>query len=499
MSNKPGRNELCHCGSGKKYKKCCLAADVSVGVRTIAADDSKWYKLRCTEGRLMDNHLVPYATHVLPDAVVKTALEEFMQKELPKDLDQELVFEYFFLPWCLFNWIPVDDFGIKDFDGQETLAENYLRLNRDRLTSKERLFIETIIHSYYSFYCVLDVELDKSLTVKDILLETTHIVKERQGTHQLTRGSVVYGRILTMEDQSIFVGMAPFRMNPDVLHGLIDFRQALVKENGGRALSGEVLRNDFDLILLDHYFDLIINAFNKPFPTFMNTDGEPIVFIKSSFKLMMDPEDALGRLLLLTLGAKLDDLLEEAERDESGNVTKVEFCWLKDENGRGKIGDNTILGYILIEKDTLTLDTNSRERAKLGEELLTKYLGDKISLQTSTMETPEQKARALEESGDVDEDGDDDDDDDEDSCEISEESPEMDAMIKDMVDEHWKNWFDEPIPLLGDKTPRQAAKTKEGKEKLEALLMEYDYRDRGSDNPYKPDIEYLREELHLDS
>ena len=27
MSNKPGRNDPCHCGSGKKYKKCCLRAD----------------------------------------------------------------------------------------------------------------------------------------------------------------------------------------------------------------------------------------------------------------------------------------------------------------------------------------------------------------------------------------------------------------------------------------------------------------------------------------
>lgn len=24
---KPGRNESCHCGSGEKYKRCCLSAD----------------------------------------------------------------------------------------------------------------------------------------------------------------------------------------------------------------------------------------------------------------------------------------------------------------------------------------------------------------------------------------------------------------------------------------------------------------------------------------
>ena len=30
---KPGRNDLCHCGSGRKYKKCCEATERDGGVR----------------------------------------------------------------------------------------------------------------------------------------------------------------------------------------------------------------------------------------------------------------------------------------------------------------------------------------------------------------------------------------------------------------------------------------------------------------------------------
>lgn len=29
MANKPDRNDLCHCGSGKKYKNCCIDKDPS--------------------------------------------------------------------------------------------------------------------------------------------------------------------------------------------------------------------------------------------------------------------------------------------------------------------------------------------------------------------------------------------------------------------------------------------------------------------------------------
>ena len=32
-----GRNEPCHCGSGKKYRKCCLAADEEAALHPRAA------------------------------------------------------------------------------------------------------------------------------------------------------------------------------------------------------------------------------------------------------------------------------------------------------------------------------------------------------------------------------------------------------------------------------------------------------------------------------
>ena len=40
---KPGRNDLCPCGSGKKYKQCCLAHD-SASVVDLA--DRTWRQMR---------------------------------------------------------------------------------------------------------------------------------------------------------------------------------------------------------------------------------------------------------------------------------------------------------------------------------------------------------------------------------------------------------------------------------------------------------------------
>ncbi len=36
MSALPGRNEPCHCGSGSKYKKCCLEKDDTARVAAAA-------------------------------------------------------------------------------------------------------------------------------------------------------------------------------------------------------------------------------------------------------------------------------------------------------------------------------------------------------------------------------------------------------------------------------------------------------------------------------
>ena len=41
-----------------------------------------------------------------------------------------------------------------------------------------------------------------------------------------------------------------------------------------------------------------------------------------------------------------------------------------------------------------------------------------------------------------------------------------------MISQDWEEWIDQPIPFLGGKTPREAVKSPEGKESVEALLLD---------------------------
>jgi hypothetical protein len=226
--------------------------------------------------------------------------------------------------------------------------------------------------------------------------------------------------------------------------------------------------------------------FDSPTPTLMNTDNELVVFTESIFKLTITPEEAVTNLLPMTFDVELSDLIEEAEKDKSGEIKKIQFSWMKKGNKKNKTWSNTILGEITIEKSRLILETNSRERAELGKNLLEKYLGNNVCLQRISEESQEQRIKALSK----------------DKSRRELELPESDEMrqaIETMAKSYWKNWFSESIPALDNKTPRQSAKTKGGRERLEALLLEYERNDmdKDSNDPFRADIDYLRNELGI--
>jgi tetratricopeptide (TPR) repeat protein len=65
---KPGRNDPCHCGSGNKYKKCCLAKDEAAGRQRMAEAQVRRGD-RAAERRLQVQELKAAMAARLADAV----------------------------------------------------------------------------------------------------------------------------------------------------------------------------------------------------------------------------------------------------------------------------------------------------------------------------------------------------------------------------------------------------------------------------------------------
>src|SRR5260370_16799463 len=98
-------------------------------------------------------------------------------------------------------------------------------------------------------------------------------------------------------------------------------------------------------------------------PRFTNTDDEPLLFHTLTFRVG-SVALAFQALAPLAVGFVREEVLEHAERDESGELLSVEFDWLKRGNRKMKTWENTILGSIKISGGSLVAEVNSAERAR---------------------------------------------------------------------------------------------------------------------------------------
>ncbi len=455
---------------------------------SVTTLDFEWKSIRQTEGSVVDKHLLPYIFDVLPPDIFKSALEDFLPEALPEALDEEHFLSQFGMPWILFNWVAEEPFEGVDFDAQQTIAMNYYQRYQQKLNSKEKQFIQAMNSTYYSFYSIVAVEFEKTITIKDLLLDKTHTIKEKQGTHYLKKGDIVFSRILEIENQVIFVGMAPLVIPARGHIELVDFKNWLIAENDDNPITTAALSREFDWDVLEYFFEIVDTLYHPKIPTLLNTDGDFLVFSKSQFKLEMPIEEALRRLLPMTLSKDYDDIYNTAKKSKHSQKTRIEFPWLKKGNKKHKDWENTVLGQIIIEKNKLILETNSEKRTEKGKKLLLKYLGNNIHFQNTLLETPEQKlASSPEDKGHP--------------AMIPEDIlPEIYEHMTAMAKNYWEGWFDEPIPALDNQTPKQASQSQAGREKLEALLTYYEYVDNqrpDSQQSLKADVQFLRKHLNL--
>ena len=450
--------------------------------------DFAWKNIRQTEGSVVDKHLLPYIFDVLPPEVFKTALQDFLPESLPEALSEEHFLNQFGMPWILFNWIAEEPFDDVDFDPAQTIAMNYYQRYQQKLNRAEKQFIQTMNSTYYSFYSILAVEPEKTITIKDLLLDKVHVIKEKQGTQYLKKGDIVFSRVLEIEDQSIFVGMAPMVIPAKGHIELVDFKNWLISENDNHHLTDESLSREFDWDVLDYFFEIVETLYNPTIPTLLNTDGDFLVFSKSQFKLEMPIEEALRRLLPMTLSKDYDEFYKTAQKSKDRQIKRIQFPWLKKGNKKHKDWENTVLGQVIIEKGKLILETNSEKRTEKGKKLLLKYLGNNIQFQNTLLETPEQKLASMPEN--------------EEPSDLIPQNmlPEIQGHMKVMAQNYWEGWFDEPIPALDNQTPIQATQSQSGREKLAALLTYYEYIDSqrpDSQQHLKVDVNFLRKRLNL--
>ena len=122
--------------------------------------------------------------------------------------------------------------------------------------------------------------------------------------------------------------------------------------------------------------------------------------------------------------------------------------------GHGSLDDGaTVLGTIELADGAVIFSTNSQQRAQRGQELLTPLLGGLVRAPLTKMETAAQAMASPRQRR---------------AADTKNELPTdlRAGIVRATLDKHYRETLDQPVGMLGDISPRAAARTKKGREKV---------------------------------
>ena len=453
---KIGRNDPCPCGSGKKYKKCCLN-------KAKPPVDLLWRRLGEAHDRLVDK-LMTYAQKIFgePAQAMAMVMDEFFawpETGLPQD--QIVDHMQFFVPWFVFNWIydPSDAEVKLDVPPLQTVAEIYAKERGPRLDKLQRRLIDETSGRPFSFFEVTSCQQGEGYRLKDIFQGIEMDVVEKQGSENARPGDILLARIVQIDHVAMLVGCGSILIPPNFKPAIINLRSEMLKEY--RHITPDVLK-DFDIEIRELYFDIYESLFQPP--QLCNTDGDPLLFHILHYDID-DAEKAFQHLCSLSVIEDEKTLRSSATMDDKGRVIKAEISWCREGHKGSSALDNTILGRIIINNRKLTIEVNSEARAKAIRKEVKTRLGKYARYKTTEIQSPESmpdrdkiaEGRNLGKEMGHDE---------------LMQIPEVRDKMANVLTAHWDGWVDKKIPALGGITPRQAVKTSDGRESVEALLLD---------------------------
>jgi hypothetical protein len=471
----PGRNDPCPCGSGRKYKHCCLrAADAEDGVRA---------RLRTTEGVLVPA-LFAYADDAFGDEFFDEAWEEFFVWEaVPDRVEDCREFGTTFDPFFAFSFVPnAAASELPEGWPTEPLALHFLHHEVESCPEFQREFIEQACLSHPSFFVVESAAPGRALDLKDILTGRRFRVLEQSASRTLRPGDLAFTRVVTAGGGSIMIGASPWVIPPSWHLNVIEFRDRVRPR-------GLMTREDlfeYDIEIRGLYHQIVDALVNPKLPELRNTDGDPIEMTTMTYELLVPAAEAFTRLRpLATIGEEAH--IDGETYDAAGAIVAAELTWIKAGNRQHKAWDNTILGNLRLDGSRLVVEVNSaRRRDRIAKEIA-KRLGSKATLveTKATDVRKELEKRRAGRTGPAP------------AAPERERTPELEAIEAELARKHWEAWIDAKVPALGNRTPRQAAKTTRGRERLEALLCDYERSAERGPSALRVDVGELRRRLGL--
>lgn len=248
-----GRNDPCHCGSGKKYKHCHLDEDLKPDPETV-------YLQKHLE--FIDGLMVKVHGHIekkYPEETFYQALAEFsglfgpIVESEDDDLEEALFTPegQFFLSWYIYFWTPRTE-SEETEPHPQTPAASLLASGAPDLSATEKEYLEACLASALTYYEVTASSETDGVSLVDLFSGNAVVVKDASVAAQAQVGHLQFALVVPWQGRQLYDTLSPFDIGPEGKQKILDLKERFV---GGGPFSPARLR-ELDLEMLKLHGDL---------------------------------------------------------------------------------------------------------------------------------------------------------------------------------------------------------------------------------------------------
>jgi hypothetical protein len=410
------------------------------------------------------------------------------------DLDHDEISEVVGSHWAMTLWgCAFEDFLTQAFEpDNRTFVDIYLKSRGFKETARSKAYLKAISTSVISLYEISEIVPGKSFLARDLLRGGDPVtVSEGTATQTLRQWEKIAARIVHVGGVNVITGgLLPY--SPEASEALLEG----LKEMSGKKRSRKKLILDDDTLrlaapLFTHawLFDTLPRMLGDTQPLVCNSDGDDIVFHEVRFPM----ETGITEKDIAERFAGIADLRQENPtfwnwlgQPPAKDATKpvhpdALVAGVTMEDGTPVLGNLEVKGRFLL------LMVNSAERAQRGTKLLQDILGKMVRAPLTSIQTIEQLKAAHQGR----------------RSSADDIPPEVATpLVHAMLDKQYRATLDEPVGMLGDISPRAAARTKAGREKVAEWLKYLEMRSSSGPDPKDPmatyDFGWIWKELKIE-
>ena len=369
-----------------------------------------------------------------------------------------------------------EDLLATDLPDGRNIADDYLRRRGWKESASTRDYITGLRRSVISLYEVSGLVPGQSMQLRDLVRGGEPVrVSEKRGSEGLRQWDRIATRVIPLRDGAVISGtlmLFEHEAGEALLASLRKIRTkaprevaAAAREFGieadANALAGmltpDLLLAQAAFMFTNAWLDAALKAAQgRDRPELLNSEGDPLAFTVLHFPLLPGVTAERVRKALAAVPA----LRPEGPTfwnwlAEPGAKPKAVPRRAKGQTLTTTMEDGSlVLGTLELKGRRVSLEANSVARAERGRVLLEHVLAGLVGQPLAERVDLEQMLAAERpppEPGGL--------------------SPEDErALVRQGLDDHYRRILDSPIPALGGKSPRAAAKTPKGREKVAAWL-----------------------------